>query len=72
MFSVHFKSTFIFIFIQNTLNISIFLNFRLQKELMNLMLNGVAGISAFPESENFFKWIGTIHGPVGTVFEGNF
>jgi ubiquitin-protein ligase len=37
---------------------------------MNLMLNGVAGISAFPESENFFKWIGTIYGPKDTVYDG--
>lgn len=25
------------------------------------------GVSAFPEGENFFKWVGTISGPVGTV-----
>lgn len=25
------------------------------------------GVSAFPEGENFFKWVGTITGPVGTV-----
>jgi ubiquitin-conjugating enzyme E2 C len=25
------------------------------------------GISAFPESDNLFKWIGTIQGPSGTV-----
>lgn len=27
-------------------------------------------ISAFPEGENLFKWIGTIAGPAGTVYEG--
>lgn len=25
------------------------------------------GVSAFPESENLFKWIGTITGPKDTV-----
>ncbi|KAJ8401338.1 hypothetical protein AAFF_G00385690 [Aldrovandia affinis] len=43
---------------------------RLQQELMTLMMSGDKGISAFPESDNLFKWIGTIDGPQGTVFEG--
>ncbi|KAF4518819.1 hypothetical protein B566_EDAN008148 [Ephemera danica] len=42
----------------------------LQKELMVLMMGTEKGISAFPEGENLFKWIGTIHGPIGTVYEG--
>lgn len=29
------------------------------------------GISAFPESENLFKWIGTINGPLDTVYTGH-
>ncbi|KAK3923166.1 Ubiquitin-conjugating enzyme E2 C [Frankliniella fusca] len=43
---------------------------RLQKELMSLMTCAEKGVSAFPEGENFFKWVGTISGPVGTVYEG--
>uniref|UniRef100_A0A8C5R8L4 Deoxynucleotidyltransferase terminal-interacting protein 1 n=1 Tax=Leptobrachium leishanense TaxID=445787 RepID=A0A8C5R8L4_9ANUR len=43
--------------------------YRLQQELMTLMMSGDQGISAFPESDNLFKWIGTIDGAVGTVYE---
>uniref|UniRef100_G3NG71 UBC core domain-containing protein n=1 Tax=Gasterosteus aculeatus aculeatus TaxID=481459 RepID=G3NG71_GASAC len=44
---------------------------RLQQELMTLMVSFVIkGISAFPESDNLFKWIGTIDGAQGTVYEG--
>uniref|UniRef100_A0A672ZLQ6 Ubiquitin-conjugating enzyme E2 C n=1 Tax=Sphaeramia orbicularis TaxID=375764 RepID=A0A672ZLQ6_9TELE len=43
---------------------------RLQQELMTLMMSGDKGISAFPESDNLFKWRGTIEGPRGTVYEG--
>uniref|UniRef100_A0AAV2MHQ8 Ubiquitin-conjugating enzyme E2 C n=1 Tax=Knipowitschia caucasica TaxID=637954 RepID=A0AAV2MHQ8_KNICA len=43
---------------------------RLQQELMTLMMSGDKGISAFPESENLFKWVGTIDGAPGTVYEG--
>ncbi|XP_075995031.1 ubiquitin-conjugating enzyme E2 C-like [Genypterus blacodes] len=43
---------------------------RLQQELMTLMMSGDKGISAFPESDNLFKWIGTIDGPQDTVYEG--
>jgi len=43
---------------------------RLQKELMTLMMSGDKGISAFPEGDNLFKWVGTITGPTGTVYEG--
>uniref|UniRef100_A0A8C9A712 UBC core domain-containing protein n=1 Tax=Prolemur simus TaxID=1328070 RepID=A0A8C9A712_PROSS len=35
---------------------------RLQQELMTLMMSGDKGISSFPESDNLFKWVGTIHG----------
>ncbi|KAM5220765.1 ubiquitin-conjugating enzyme E2 C isoform 2-T2 [Hipposideros larvatus] len=41
----------------------------LQQELMTLMMSGDKGISAFPESDNLFKWVGTIHGAAGTVYE---
>lgn len=34
---------------------------------MVLMMNTEQGISAFPEGENLFKWIGTITGPMDTV-----
>ncbi|KAI8854497.1 ubiquitin-conjugating enzyme/RWD-like protein [Chytridium lagenaria] len=40
---------------------------RLQSELMQLMMNGVPGVSAFPDPENILNWYGTIVGPVGTV-----
>ncbi|XP_040493778.1 ubiquitin-conjugating enzyme E2 C isoform X3 [Ursus maritimus] len=43
---------------------------RLQQELMTLMMSGDKGISAFPESDNLFKWVGTIHGAAGTVSGG--
>ncbi|XP_051489173.1 ubiquitin-conjugating enzyme E2 C [Apus apus] len=42
---------------------------RLQQELMALMMSGDKGISAFPESDNLFKWIGTIDGATGTAYE---
>ena len=30
------------------------------------------GVSAFPEDDNLFKWIGTIEGPSDTVSNGLF
>ncbi|CAH1975574.1 unnamed protein product [Acanthoscelides obtectus] len=42
---------------------------RLHKELMTLMMTPDKSISAFPEGENLFKWIGTIAGPKDTVYE---
>ncbi|KAA8550421.1 hypothetical protein F0562_002105 [Nyssa sinensis] len=44
---------------------------RLQRELMSLMMSGGdLGVSAFPEGESIFTWIGTIEGGKGTVYEG--
>jgi len=43
---------------------------RLHSELMTLMTKGDKGISAFPDGDNIFKWIGTIQGPNDTVFSG--
>ncbi|KAJ1568203.1 Ubiquitin-conjugating enzyme E2 C, partial [Cladochytrium tenue] len=43
---------------------------RLQSELMQLMMSGDPGISAFPESDNLLHWVGTITGPAGTAYEG--
>ena len=43
---------------------------RLQSELMALMSGSDSGISAFPDGESLFAWAGTIHGAVGTVYEG--
>ncbi|ACO61217.1 predicted protein [Micromonas commoda] len=43
---------------------------RLQSELMSLMTSADAGISAFPDGDNIFSWIGTIEGAAGTVYEG--
>uniref|UniRef100_A0A8C0WWS4 Ubiquitin-conjugating enzyme E2 C n=1 Tax=Castor canadensis TaxID=51338 RepID=A0A8C0WWS4_CASCN len=42
---------------------------RLQQELMTLMMSGDKGISAFSESDNLFKWVGTIHGAADPVYE---
>jgi len=43
---------------------------RLQKELMELMMSGVEGISAFPSDDNIFQWVATIQGAQGTAYEG--
>ncbi|XP_068316147.1 uncharacterized protein [Pyrus communis] len=44
---------------------------RLQKELMSLMMSGGdLGVSAFPEGESIFTWVGTIEGGKGTMYEG--
>lgn len=32
-----------------------------------MQISGDKGISAFPESDNLFKWVGTIDGAQGTV-----
>lgn len=44
---------------------------RLQKELMLLMMSADKGISAFPDGENIFRWIGTISGPEETFYSGH-
>lgn len=33
-------------------------------------MSGDFGVSAFPEAENIFSWIGTIEGGKGTCYEG--
>ncbi|XP_048744495.1 ubiquitin-conjugating enzyme E2 C-like [Ostrea edulis] len=43
---------------------------RLQQELMTLLTKGDPGVSAFPDGDNLFKWIATLTGPNGTVYEG--
>lgn len=52
-------------------NFTYCINYRLQKELMVLMMSSEKGISAFPDGENIFKWIGTISGPEDTVYTGH-
>lgn len=37
---------------------------------MFLMMSSEKGISAFPDGDNIFRWIGTINGPIDTVYEG--
>ncbi|OAY67925.1 Ubiquitin-conjugating enzyme E2 C [Ananas comosus] len=37
---------------------------------MSLMMSEDAGVSAFPEGENIFSWVGTIEGSKGTPYEG--
>jgi ubiquitin-conjugating enzyme E2 C len=43
---------------------------RLQKELMDLMMSGVEGISAFPSDDNLFEWVATVQGANQTAYEG--
>ncbi|CCW62645.1 unnamed protein product [Phytomonas sp. EM1] len=43
---------------------------RLQKELMELVLADVDGISAFPHNDDLFHWIATIRGVERTPYEG--
>ena len=43
---------------------------RLQSELKSLMMSSDPGISAFPDGDSFFCWLGTIQGSEGTVYEG--
>jgi ubiquitin-protein ligase len=33
-------------------------------------MSGVPGISAFPEADNMFSWVGTINGGKDTVYQG--
>ncbi|XP_066143862.1 probable ubiquitin-conjugating enzyme E2 C [Euwallacea fornicatus] len=42
---------------------------RLHKELMTLMMSPDQSISAFPDGEKLFSWIGTISGPKDSVYE---
>jgi len=42
-------------------------------ELMSLMSDTsvmLAGISAFPDDDNLFRWVGTINGPENSPYEG--
>lgn len=43
---------------------------RLQTELMALMASQDPGVSAFPDGDSLFTWVGTIAGAVGTAYEG--
>ncbi|PWA69669.1 ubiquitin-conjugating enzyme E2 20 [Artemisia annua] len=40
----------------------------LQMDLIEIMTSDDAGITAFPEEDNLFKWKGTISGSDGSVF----
>lgn len=42
-----------------------------QQVLFPPQMSGDKGISAFPESDNLFKWVGTIYGAAGTVSVGS-
>lgn len=35
-----------------------------------IQTRGDPGVSAFPEGDNIFSWVGTIKGSSGTVYEG--
>ncbi len=43
---------------------------RLQSELMSLMGSADPGVSAFPDGDSLFSWLGTIQGAGSTVYEG--
>jgi len=43
---------------------------RLQSELMSLMMSSDKGISAFPDGDNLLSWIGTVEGPIDSVYQG--
>lgn len=42
---------------------------RLQQELRTLLMSDAPGVSAFPDGDNLFKWVATLVGPKGTVYE---
>jgi ubiquitin-conjugating enzyme E2 C len=35
---------------------------------MSLMMSGDTSVTAFPDGDNLFEWIGTIEGVEGTVY----
>lgn len=43
---------------------------RLQKELQELIMSDADGISAFPDDDDLFNWIGTVQGVASTPYEG--
>jgi ubiquitin-conjugating enzyme E2 C len=43
---------------------------RLTQELMGLMSSGNKDVTAFPDNDNLFLWVGQINGTAGTVYEG--
>lgn len=40
------------------------------RECFPVQMSGDLGVSAFPEGESIFSWVGTIEGAKGTVYEG--
>ncbi|XP_071958083.1 probable ubiquitin-conjugating enzyme E2 C [Antedon mediterranea] len=42
---------------------------RLQTDLMTLMMSGSKGVSAFPNGDDMFNWVATIHGSKNTAYE---
>eukprot|EP01104_Vermistella_antarctica_P004656 TRINITY_DN15077_c0_g1_i1.p1 TRINITY_DN15077_c0_g1~~TRINITY_DN15077_c0_g1_i1.p1 ORF type:complete len:181 (-),score=38.37 TRINITY_DN15077_c0_g1_i1:246-788(-) len=43
---------------------------RLQSELMSLMMSPPKGVTGFPDADNIFRWVASITGVSGTVYEG--
>ncbi|RGB37121.1 ubiquitin-conjugating enzyme/RWD-like protein [Rhizophagus diaphanus] len=43
---------------------------RLKSELKQLMFSQPPGVSAFPDTDNLFNWVGSIVGPEETIYEG--
>ena len=48
----------------------VFTNSNRERSLFLQMSGGDLGVSAFPEGESIFTWIGTIEGGKGTMYEG--
>ncbi|KAG5503556.1 hypothetical protein JKF63_05696 [Porcisia hertigi] len=42
---------------------------RLQKELVEVVMSDAEGISAYPEDDNLFRWIGSVKGVANTPYE---
>lgn len=42
---------------------------RLQSELMSLMASADPGVSAFPDGDSLFSWLGSIQGVQGTAYD---
>ena len=38
--------------------------------MLIIQTRGDPGVSAFPEGDNIFSWVGTIKGSLGTVYDG--
>lgn len=49
---------------------NMFIPFRLQQELMGIMMGADPGASAFPNDDNLFEWTATLSGSEDTAVRG--